>query len=226
MSVDEGAVRGDHRHRARGSPSHHGSASFLFTKFINLSGFNSKWDAFLLGLLMTRYTFTGYVSSGHMSEETRNLDLAALRGIVSSIIVSLIAGWILILAITAVTPIALIGLYIAYVLPTVLRRAQGANFKEGRWSLGIWSPLVGRAGIIWVACIAVLFMLPELSLINRDTFNHSPIAVGVVLIFARGYWLLSARKRFTGPKVRGIRDELKAIEAELSRTRHRSGVSL
>ena len=39
-------------------------------------------------------------------------------------------------AYAAVTSIATIGLYIAYVLPTVLRRMQGAGFKSGRWSLG------------------------------------------------------------------------------------------
>jgi amino acid transporter len=58
----------------------------------------------MLGLLMAQYTFTGYDASAHMSEETHNADLAAPRGIVSSIVVSLIAGWILILAITFVIP--------------------------------------------------------------------------------------------------------------------------
>ena len=32
-------------------PSHHASASFVFTKFINLSGFSSKWYVFLIGFL-------------------------------------------------------------------------------------------------------------------------------------------------------------------------------
>ena len=39
-----------------------------------------------------------------MSEETHNADISAPRGIVSSIGVSLIAGWILLLAITFVVP--------------------------------------------------------------------------------------------------------------------------
>ena len=85
-------------------PSHHASASFVFTKFINLSGFGSKWYVFLIGFLMAQYTFTGYDASAHMSEETKNPDLAAPRGIVSSIVVSLIAGWILILAISFGNP--------------------------------------------------------------------------------------------------------------------------
>jgi hypothetical protein len=41
------------------------------------------------------------------------------------------------------------------------------------------------------------------------------VAVGVVLVFSGGYWLLSARKWFTGPKIQGTPEELAAIEAEL-----------
>jgi amino acid permease (GABA permease) len=309
-------------------PSHHASASFIFTKFENQTTLGVPIYVFMLGLLMAQYTFTGYDASAHMSEETHNADLSAPRGIVSSIVISLIAGWILILAITsviptnsaayaavaantaapvaiwtsalsrvgaelllliavvaqafcgmasvaansrmlyafsrdgavpghrlwhrinprtrtptnsiwfcvvfafilavpslwsgvayaAVTSIATIGLYIAYVLPTLLRRIQGNNWQGGRWSLGKWSPLVGWAGIIWVAFISVLFMLPEVgfSTINHDNFNYAPIAVGVVLVFAGGYWLLSARKWFHGPKVQGSEDDLRRIEAEFT----------
>jgi uncharacterized membrane protein len=66
-------------------------------------------------------------------------------------------------------------------------------------------------------------MLPEFSPINRDSFNYAPIAVGVVLLFSGGYWLLSAHKWFTGPKVQGTEAELKAIEASLNRAGHGTG---
>ena len=66
-------------------------------------------------------------------------------------------------AYAAVTSIATIGLYIAYVLPTLLRRLKGKSWEGGRWSLGKCSPLVGWVGVAWVAFIAVLFMLPEVS---------------------------------------------------------------
>jgi len=313
-------------------PSHHASASFIFTKFENVTTFHVPIYVFMLGLLMAQYTFTGYDASAHMSEETHGADLAAPRGIVSSIVVSLVAGLILLIAITsvlpsapklydaiavnsaapvqiwtnalsrlgaelflliavvaqyfcgmasmtansrmlyafsrdgavpghklwhrinprtrtptngiwfcavfafilavpsmwssvayaAVTSIATIGLYIAYVLPTLLRRLQGKNWAGGRWSLGKWSPLVGWAGIIWVAFISVLFMLPTVTLsqINRDNFNYAPIAVGVVLLFSGGYWLLSARKWFTGPKAQGDEAALSAIEAEFRHIEH------
>jgi hypothetical protein len=85
-------------------PSHHASATFIFTKFENKSTLGVPIYVFMLGLLMAQYTFTGYDASAHMSEETHNADLAAPRGIVTSIVVSLVAGWILILAITSVIP--------------------------------------------------------------------------------------------------------------------------
>ena len=109
-------------------------------------------------------------------------------------------------AYAAVTSIATIGLYIAYVLPTLLRRMQGKSWQGGRWS-SKWSPLVGWVGIIWVAFISVLFMLPEVpfSSVNHDNFNYAPIAVGVVLLFSGGYWLLSARKWSTDQRCRATR---------------------
>jgi len=312
-------------------PSHHAPLSFIFTKFENQSTLGVPIYVFMVGLLMAQYTFTGYDASAHMSEETHNADLAAPRGIISSIAVSLVAGWILIIAITsviptssalyattavnpaapvaiwtaalsrvgaelllliavvaqafcgmasvtansrmlyafsrdgavpghrlwhrinprtrtptnsiwfcvtfsfilaipslwsgvayaAVTSIATIGLYIAYGLPILLRRLQGNSWVGGRWSLGKWSPVVGWIGVIWVAFISVLFMLPEVafSTINHDNFNYAPIAVGVVLLFSGGYWLLSARKWFKGPRVQGSAEDLEQIESELARVR-------
>jgi hypothetical protein len=41
-------------------------------------------------------------------------------------------------------------------------------------------------------------------------------AVAVVIGFAGIYWLVSARKWFTGPKVQGTAEELAAIEHELT----------
>ena len=82
-------------------PDHHQSASFVFTKFVNKTGWSSKFYVFLLGLLLAQYTFTGYDASAHMTEETRSAETAGPRGIVLSIVVSLIAGWILLIGVTA-----------------------------------------------------------------------------------------------------------------------------
>src|SRR4030095_16111370 len=47
--------------------------------------------AVLIGLLMAQYTYTGYDASAHVSEETHDSANAAPRGIVMSVVVSVIA---------------------------------------------------------------------------------------------------------------------------------------
>jgi amino acid transporter len=118
-------------------------------------------------------------------------------------------------AYAAVTSIAVIGLYIAYVLPTLLRLLQGDSFQRGPWHLGRWSRPIGIIAVAWVCFITVLFMLPQVNPIEKTTFNYTPVAVLVVIGFAGIYWLVSARHWFTGPKVQGTAAELAEIERDL-----------
>ncbi len=307
---------------------YHNPPSYVFTKFVNLTGFSfglASVYVFLTGLLNAQYTFTGYDASAHMTEETHDAAVSGPRGIVWSIIISLIAGWVLLIGVTqaindsdyanivaagtaapaviflegvgkngaillllivigaqffcgmssvtansrmiyafsrdgavpgsqfwhrinartrtptnsiwfaavgafilglpylwnptayaAVTSIAVIGLYIAYGLPILLRLLAGSKFQRGPWHLRQYSYIVGWLAVIWIAIIAVLFVLPQVSPGNTlTTFNYSPVAVGVVLLYAGGYWFLSARNWFKGPKVQGSAEELAKIEAEL-----------
>jgi amino acid permease (GABA permease) len=304
-------------------PSHHQSVSFVFTKFVNNTGFGGGFYVFLIGLLLAQYTFTGYDASAHMTEETNNAAVSGPRGIVWSIIISLVAGWILLIGVTgaiqdyeaertavvpaaqifidaaghnlglfllfivvgaqfycgmssvtansrmiyafsrdgavpgsqfwhrinprtrtptnsiwfaaagafilglpylwspvayaAVTSIAVIGLYIAYGLPILLRLLAGEKFQRGPWHLGPWSYVVGWIAVIWIAFIAILFVLPQAAPGNTlTTFNYASVAVAVVLVYAGGYWFLSAKNWFKGPKVQGTAEELAKIEAELA----------
>jgi amino acid permease (GABA permease) len=304
-------------------PDRHQSADFVFTEFVNNTGWGNTFYVALLGLLLAQYTLTGYDASAHMTEETRDAATAGPRGIVTSIAVSIVAGWVLLLGVTfaiqsydgaresetgvppaqifidavgetggkllllivivaqlfcgmasvtansrmiyafsrdgalpasslwhrinprtrtptnaiwlaaggafllglpylwnvtayaAVTSIAVIGLYIAYVLPTLLRLLQGDAFERGPWHLGRWSRPIGIIAVCWVAFITVLFMLPQVNPIDRSTFNYTPVAVLAVIGFAGIYWLVSARKWFTGPKVQGSAEELAALERDL-----------
>jgi amino acid transporter len=120
----------------------------------------------------------------------------------------------------AVTSIAVVGLYIAYVIPTFLRLRAGRNFKPGPWNLGKWSYVVGWIAVIWVVFICIMLMMPQFSpgglgIKTTDALNYAPIAVGSVIVLAGGWYLLSARKWFKGPKVQGTPEELAAIEREL-----------
>jgi amino acid permease (GABA permease) len=305
-------------------PTHHASAKYVFTSTFNTTGWHSIFYVLLLGLLLAQYTFTGYDASAHMTEETHNAARSGPRGIVMSIVVSLFAGWILLIGITfainkahystdlgalvppaqiftdaigatgakllllvaigaqlfcgmssvtansrmiyafsrdgalpgsqiwhqvnkrtrtptnaiwlaavgalilglpylwngtayaAVTSIAVIGLYIAYVTPTFLRLRQGDSFERGPWHLGRWSKPVGIIACVWVVFITILFMLPTVSPIHWSNFNYTIVAVLAVIGFAGIYWLVSARKWFTGPRIQGTAEELAAIEHELS----------
>jgi amino acid transporter len=82
-------------------PAHHQSLSFVFTHFVNQTGISNGLYVFLIGLLLAQYTLTGFDASAHMTEETENAAIAGPRGIVMSIVVSLIAGWILLIGVTA-----------------------------------------------------------------------------------------------------------------------------
>jgi amino acid transporter len=118
-------------------------------------------------------------------------------------------------AYAAVTSIAVIGLYVAYVSPVFLRVRAGSKFQAGPWSLGRWGRPVGIIATIWTIFIFVLFMLPQLQPINISTFNYAPVVFLVVLGGAGIWYFTSAKKWFKGPKVQGTAEELAAIERDL-----------
>ncbi|MGC9666382.1 amino acid permease [Planosporangium sp. 12N6] len=291
-------------------PDQHKPVPEVFFEVRNATGFTfggATVYAVLIGLLMAQYTYTGYDASAHVAEETHDAARSAPRGIVASVVVSVVAGFFLLFAITwsiqdydaeaatplglppaqifidaagpapgklllfvcvvaqffcgmasvtansrmsyafardgalpgsrlwkrvnprtgtptnsiwlcvacstvlvlpslvnttaylAVTSIAVIGLYIAYVAPVYLR-LRNPDFQPGPWHLGRWSGLVGWTAIVWVAVICVLFVLPTASPIELENFNYTIVAVGVVLLGAGLWWILGARAWFTGPR--------------------------
>ncbi|CAL4952751.1 unnamed protein product [Urochloa decumbens] len=80
------------------------SAEFIFTHFNteNGMGIHSKPYILAVGLLMSQYSSIGYDTSAHMSEETKNADWSGPMGIVSSVALSSVFGWIFLLALTSV----------------------------------------------------------------------------------------------------------------------------
>ena len=314
----------------------HSDLGTVFGSFVNLTSTDPAVAALpviyvaLIGLLNAQYTLTGYDASAHMSEETHDASKSAPRGIVFSVVVSVIFGFILLVAMNygidprtdangatgydralaalvppaqiwidgvgrtfgltilaivigaqfycgmssvtansrmiyafardgaipgsnfwhrinprtrtptnsiwlaavgafilglpylwnatayaAVTSIAVIGLYVAYITPVFLRLRAGDSFQPGPWNLGRWSRVIGTVATIWVVFIAILFMLPQVVPVTVSSFNYAPVAVGVVILFAGGWWLLSAKNWFKGPKVQGTPEELAAIERDL-----------
>jgi amino acid transporter len=76
-------------------PTHHQSAAWVFTHYVNNTGWHNPILVTCLGLLLAQYTFSGYDASAHLSEETTDAQVAAAKGIVRSIWVSWIAGFVL-----------------------------------------------------------------------------------------------------------------------------------
>ncbi|HEY6293392.1 MAG TPA: amino acid permease [Terriglobia bacterium] len=73
--------------------------SFFF-RAVNSSGVRFYGWAFLLGLLQAQWTFTGYDGSCHVSEETVDPRRRVPWGMVNAIVISAVAGYLLLAALT------------------------------------------------------------------------------------------------------------------------------
>lgn len=75
------------------------SAKWVFTYFENDTGFSSNSYAFLIGLLQSQYTLSGFDSAAHMSEETRDAARSAPKGILYAIGAAAITGLVFMLSV-------------------------------------------------------------------------------------------------------------------------------
>ncbi len=95
----------------------------------------------MIGLLLAQYTFTGYDASAHMTEETHNAAIAGPKGIVRSIWVSLIAGFVLLVGIT-------------YAITDNYQSALASS--TGVPPVQIWIDAIGRHGGEWLLVVAMV----------------------------------------------------------------------
>ena len=316
-------------------PDGHQSVSYVFTTTINNSGFSGHgwssivfWMVFGIGLTMSQYTLTGYDASAHMAEETHKASRAAAVGMISAVVISVIAGFILLLALTFAIPdavkvqeqftyivtyiwqesmstrwaefllfIAVVaqffcltacltsgsrmlfafsrdravpghqmwrrvskhrvpvwsvcavgalgfllmvptwwnnlagyyvgtsvgttGLYIAFILPVILRWRKGDAFERGAWSLGKHYKWINPIAILWVAFISIIFMLPTgpggipgKNAFDWNLVNYAPLTIGGAFLLFGGWWVLSAKNWFVGPVRMGTDEELEKLEAQ------------
>ena len=119
------------------------------------------------------------------------------------------------------TSIAVIGLYIAFILPVILRFRQGDRFEHGAWSLGNHYKWIDVVSMVWVAIISILFLgpvtptgIPWKDGFNWDVANYAPLTVGGALLLFGGWWIVSANKWFKGPVRMGTEEELERLEEE------------
>ncbi|OJA14649.1 hypothetical protein AZE42_02671 [Rhizopogon vesiculosus] len=94
-------------------------------------------------------------------------------------------------AFAAATSIATIGLYISY--------GKSKRFVRGPFHLGAFSMPIAIAAVTWIAFIAIVFLLPQANPVDSQTLNYAAVAVGIVIVYSVGFWVISARKWFVGP---------------------------
>jgi hypothetical protein len=123
----------------------------------------------------------------------------------------------------AATAVAVIGLYIAFVLPIILRLRKGEEFERGAWHLGKHYKWVDSIAILWIFFICIVFLLPTFKGgvpfekgFHWSILNYTPLPVGGALLLFGGWYLLSGRKWFKGPVRQGDEAELERIEAGFS----------
>ena len=119
------------------------------------------------------------------------------------------------------TSVAVIGLYIAFVLPIILRLRAGESFERGAWHLGRHYKWIDWIAIVWIAFISIAFLLPFASVgipgndgFTWDFVNYTPLTVGGAFVLFGGWYLLSAKNWFKGPIRQGTEEELARIESE------------
>ena len=317
-------------------PDSHQSLSFVFTETLNTTGWGGEvaasdfgsivfWYVFLTGFLMAQSTITGFDASAHVAEETAQASRSAAVGMYTSVVASVVLGFVLLVAVTRALPaepvldlyivtsswvavmgqswgtlllficclaqmfcltasvtsasrmmfafsrdravpghqlwrrvsanriprnaviaicvlagalmlpalynffvgyyvgtgIAVIGLYIAFILPVILRYRRGDAFEQGAWSLGNHYKWIDPIAIAWVFFISIVFLMPPYSISApwRDGFtweavNYAPILVGGALLLFGGWWVLSANRWFKGTVRMGTEEELERLEEE------------
>jgi hypothetical protein len=120
-------------------------------------------------------------------------------------------------AFLAVVSIAVIGLYIAYVIPIYLRWRMGDRFEPGPWTLGNKYRWMNPIAVIEVAIVCVVFSLPTNpggvpwnDAFDWNLVNYAPLVTGGLFIVVGIWWLISAKRTFTGP-----RHTIAELDAEL-----------
>src|SRR6266852_1362240 len=120
----------------------------------------------------------------------------------------------------ASTAVAVIGLYIAFVLPIILRLRAGESFERGAWHLGRYYKWIDWIAILWIGFISLVFFAPfaYTGIPGNKGFtwysvNYTIIMVGGSFVLFGGWYVLSARKWFKGPIRQGSDEELAKIEA-------------
>ncbi len=111
------------------------------------------------------------------------------------------------IAFFAVVSVAVIGLYLAFLIPIYLRWRMGDAFEAGAWTNGPKYKWMNPIAVIEIAIISIYFILPftPAGVPFSDEFawssvNYAPVLTLGTLAVLAIWWNVSAKHWFTGPK--------------------------
>jgi hypothetical protein len=108
----------------------------------------------------------------------------------------------------AVVSIGVIGLYLAYVIPTYLRWRHADRFTPSPyWNLGNKWRWLNPIAVAWVIITSIYFCLPFYgpaanwfdSDFDWNAANFTPLVLGVLIIAITIAWFAGMNKRYKGP---------------------------
>jgi len=129
------------------------------------------------------------------------------------------AGVVVPVAFYAVVSVAVIGLYLAFLIPIWLRWKAGDSFQPGSWTLGRKYRWMNLVAVAEIAIISIYFIMPfaPQGVPFSDGFewkwvNYAPILTIGALVLLAIWWALSAHKWYTGPRHTIDRDVVEAFD--------------
>lgn len=106
-------------------------------------------------------------------------------------------------AFNATVSICVIGNYLAYGVPILLRvtvsRDTFTPAKDFSF-MGKWTILVGWISIGWILFLSVVFSLPQVLPVTGQNLNYAPVALGAMVIVCVALWYADARHWYQGPR--------------------------
>ncbi|PPJ60911.1 hypothetical protein CBER1_06226 [Cercospora berteroae] len=103
----------------------------------------------------------------------------------------------------AVISMAVLGMYLSYVLPIALMlvygRRAGSSHPTGYFSLGRWGSTVNIIALLWGSVAMLFSMFPSVQPVNAQNMNYASLVLGGWTILGAIYYYLFHRQTFQGP---------------------------
>jgi amino acid transporter len=142
--------------------------------------------------------FANYIKIVHPKLST------PINAICFSAIVAMCIGCISLIGSTAANALfslSVLGNYISWMTPQLLRFIGSVSFVPGKFYLGpVWSPLVNLISILSQVFIIVMCCFPDYKHVTKETMNYTIAVNGLTWVTSMMYYYVYKRHSFSGPK--------------------------